>query len=256
MISIVVMYLTFGMDMFMMQNPKIMTQLGIPDTEHDSYGNDKNFTGWRILDEESNDVQLDNFLYPYFIYNISGQEIKQAPVKCKSLNNIDPQFDYSLYLKRLELYEWYCLDLTGEQFNILNIWKSQISYSLKIFYCPDGDVTSPSCTPYNKLYDELVTKTKKLSLVVPSYMYDYKNSRLPFIIKYNTFSRPIDLQAIKSQDLIFRRVNVNTDFGWLAEEWMNQSYITLISYMMDFWKSFPKDLYLVEKSSLYCKLYS
>jgi len=247
MISIVIMTLAMGQDMYLVKHPKIMTQFGIPDSDINRYKNEKNFTiGWNIVDEKDIAVPLNNFLYPYFIYNIEGKEIKQAPVKCNSLKNVDPFFATVIDYKNEKLEDWYCLDLTSEQFNIINIWRRQISFSFIIFYCPDGDVTSPSCTPYNKLYNELVMKTKKLNLIVPDHLFDFENEIHPFSIAYTRFTREVDLQVIKKQEILFRRVNILSDYGWLNEIWTEQEYITKNAYSNDIIKNFSKDMYLKE----------
>jgi len=249
MASIIVMTFTFGADLYLKQNPKIMTQFAIPDPERDNFDNSQNFTiAWSIVDEKGFPTTLDNFLYPHFIYMVDGVEVKQAPVKCNTLNNIDPFF-VSLINKVNEKEEdWHCLDLTSEQFNIIKLWKNQNPFEFRIYYCPDGDLNSPSCTPYSKLYDELVIKTKRLNLMVPEHMFDSSFQELPLQVGYARYTRAIDLAIIKKQDIFFRRVNMDTDFGWLWESWRKLSYITKTSYMTDIWKSFSKDLYLIEPS--------
>ena len=249
MISMLIMMLVFGTDMYATQHPRIVTQIAVPDPDVSWYNNSKNFTiAWNVADEKGIVTPLDNFLYPYFIYNIEGKEIKQAPVKCNSLNNLDPFFETVIKYKNEKLEDWYCLDLTSEQFNLIQLWRHQISFSFRLFYCTDGDVTSSSCTPYNKLYDELVIKSKMLNLIVPDYMFDSLDNFSPLRIGYTTFSKPIDLQLIKKMDIFFRRINIVVDSGWLWESLKSLTYITKTSYMMDIWKSFTKDQYLAEKS--------
>jgi hypothetical protein len=228
-LAVILLFYFLGTDMWLRQNPKIMTEIAIPDDFKDKdssekINNEKFTIAWRIQDINGNTIDTSSYLFPFAKLIKSGQKIVSK--NCLDYGKkVDPFFK-DVILKGDKIENWQCLDLYQDYSSARSMWQGQTNFEFNLNYCPDENLSSPICSSYDLLLKEFAEKTKYLNIFVPEYMFASKQINNPLQMGYTNYIRAIDINIIKTQTVIFRRVDLYRDDSYFVEESVKSSYLT------------------------------
>lgn len=217
----------FGRDLFLKKNPKLISQITIPENYSDPFKlTPENFVfAWRLSDDYSKTVDYSGIIYPslkYFrqVFNSSGQylvEEKSLEVtKCTRQNAKAPEF----YNKH-DIDDWLCLDFDKyDNLTLGGFWDGQfVNYlQVSLYACENESAFSgkANCTDYEHLNNFLMKNNSiYIDFLFPEYYFDVDDQTTPFKTSYKSYYYQLDLNIRKTDRLFFKKGQLKDDQGWI-----------------------------------------
>lgn len=244
-IVFIVIFILFGQDFFYKLNPKVISALIDNGTYERFKAKNSNFTiAFRL--ENFDNVRLDKDEI-YFYYNIVLNKFERNQNKELALTH-EIKFNYSLckeddvnneYYREKNLNDFYCLDLSLLEDNSYDFggfidgdFASLLSFDL--LKCNEGEFNHkglPCGSSANQL--NLVSSSIFSSLMVINAIVDVNDYITPIKRNIKNISFGVDIFIIKTLEVIFQNVMVESDDGWILQNKATKSALTYSSHNFD-----------------------
>jgi hypothetical protein len=231
-ITIIVFSFLFGRDFFFKKNPRVLSQLVIPDDYLSPFEmTPENFViPWRISDDYSRTVNFENIIYPrltYYQFKKNSTEMKEIDInvtKCSKENAKIPEFS-----KKFNIEEWYCFD--WNQYKNLTFggyWDASFVnyFQLVLHTCPGGAAFSQNinCTDFDVLKNFMQGETLiYVDFLYPEYYFVPNDLENPLKIYYKNYYYGLVPNILKKDRLFFRKAFLDDDQGWIFNDPVTKS---------------------------------
>lgn len=218
----------FGRDFLYKKNPKILTQIMVPDKYNDPFrmSADNFVIPWRITDLNGVPIEFENIFYPVITYyryetNSSGLMMTYNRrvnfLKCNETLAKVPQFTEIFSVEN-----YYCMDWSEDNYTFGGNWDGQYfhSFDITFHFCKDGQKFSPEskCTDIN-IIKHLINQYTYFELLYPEYYFIPDDLDSPLKIYYKMYDYMLSLNTQKLDRLYFKDVYLFDDQGWIITDY-------------------------------------
>jgi hypothetical protein len=226
-IVITVFCFIFGRDFLFKKNPRVLTQIVVPDKYRDPFRMtaDNFVIPWRLTDLKNLPIDFENKFYPIITYqkfetNSSGQYLiykRQIDiVKCNETFAKVPEFT-----ENFPVNNYYCMDWSQDNYTLGGNWDGHYlnTFDITIYFCKDGQNFSPesNCTDINIVKDSF-NQFIYFDILYPEYYFVPEDLDNPLRISYKTYYYLLSLNIQKIDRLFFKEVFLYDDQGWIVTE--------------------------------------
>ena len=221
-------FFSFGMDLYLRKNPKVSLNNLVPDDyEYINLNNSNATLAYRIEDVNGqfykNNSIIQDFKLSLFslklnslgIWDLISTNLIQ-PKMCKDLPNVDEvQENYNW-----DLTYWYCIDFNDVN-NLGGNWDGKFVKYLQIetFQCTNSTSNNYSCASLDTIQTEINNNVTK-NLLFFSYLYmngiaKVSNVSYPISTSLVNHYDALDVRVSKRKYQIYKRIQLDSDNGWL-----------------------------------------
>lgn len=228
----------FGTDFYFRTNPKVISQITVPENYTKVSLTSKNFTiSWRLEDNNGQEVEIPEGI----IYSAISYSSMEADPLTKDLDYIQPPdlvptrrcnetSNNEKFNKEKNPNSWYCIDWgSGDRFFGGN-WDGDFIYyfSVSLSFCkPDKEGHRTNvCSSFQKL-KEFLNNPIFFSINFPSVYFDFTDYSEPLKVEYKNMYSRLNRNLIRTDTCYFNMPLINDDRGWIFTDFQYESSISL-----------------------------
>ena len=246
--------IVFGLDLINRKNPIVMTEIQNPINYTDFTLDSKKLTfAWRLENNDAITINYTGLIYPKLVYH-NFQKFSNGTWDMDRFKVLDAEQCNSefvtdkKFIDKFNLADWNCIDFSRHNISLGGYWDSTfVKYlELKLYYCPDGDLKSPLCTPIEAL-KESTSGAKKMffSCIFPIHYFEPNNLNVPLGYEYYNYFTTLSANLQKMERLYLKNAYLDDDQGYFIKESNKSQQVSFEKFQNDV--IFKPDNLLVDK---------
>lgn len=234
---IIITCIFFGADFYYRTNPKVLSQITVPENHTMINLTTKNLTiSWRIEDMNGHEIQFGDAFYISVLYYgfeddsetkelISIHNPITIPVKRCNETNFNDNFNTFNSPE-----QWYCLDFDQLTAPFGGSWDSNFLYYFTIMltvceYDKEGNRTG-KCSNLKKLKDFLGQRVF-FSMLLPYVHYAFTDYYNPLKIEYKNYYLQLNQNLIRADICKFDFPLLKDDRGWIFNDYISDTALSI-----------------------------
>jgi hypothetical protein len=226
-IVIIIFCFVFGRDFFFKKNPRVLTQIVVPDKYNDPFRMtvDIFVVPWRMADENNLPVNFENIFYPVITYyRYTMNSTGPIPIYNKIIDVVKCNETYakvSEFTEKFPVKDYYCMDWSKDNYTFGGHWDGHYLhyFELKFHFCKDGENFSQiaKCTNLKTVKDYF-NKLIYFDIMYPEYYFVPDDLEKPLRISYKDYYYALNINIQKTDRLFFKEVILSDDQGWIITD--------------------------------------